>query len=45
MCLALATSAVSLKISKMSIVPWRVVPSVINYHVVEKIHRPTENTE
>lgn len=30
----------------MSIVPWRVfLPSVINYYVVEKIHRPAEKTE
>lgn len=41
-----AASALPLKISKMSIVPWRVfVPSVINYYVVEKIHRLAENSE
>lgn len=37
-----ATSALPLKISKMSIVPWRAVPSVINYGVVENIHRLAE---
>lgn len=42
----LAMSALPLKISKMSIVPRRVFsPSVINYYVVEKIHRLAENTE
>lgn len=42
----LAVSALPLKISKMSIVPRRVFsPSVINYYVVEKIHRLAENTE
>lgn len=42
----LAASALPLKISKMSGVPWRFFsPSVINYHVVEEIHRLAENTE
>lgn len=42
----LSTSALPPKISKMSIVPSRFFsPSVINYYVVEKIHRLAENTE
>lgn len=43
----LAASALPLKVSKMSIVPWRgfFFPSVINYYVVEKIHRLAEKTE